>query len=132
LYRAGRAFAERAITLPISDPDRVVALAGQADVRSPLGRRRTCLLGRGRLGRDPATGHLALCLRGSALPGVRRQLAATHGGSLWRRESWKGATSDEVVPADRTKVYSTAARRSGAGRRFRELEAKGSRALEKS
>ena len=130
MYRAVGLLAERdGITLPISDPDRVVALAGQADVRvaSRAGDARV-YLGNEDVSveiRRPAISLYASAV--SALPGVRRQLAATQrrlalagGGVLEGRD-----IGTKVVPETRTKFYLDARAEVRAGRRFRELEAKG-------
>ena len=130
MYRAVGLLAERdGITLPISDPERVAELARRADVRvggQPGDARVT-------LGNEDVTAEIrrpAISLYASAvsaLPAVRRQLAAIQrrlalagGGVLEGRD-----IGTKVVPETRAKFFLDARPDVRAGRRFRELAAKG-------
>jgi cytidylate kinase len=130
MYRAVGLLAERSgVALPIADADRVVALAAAADVRvtGSSGDARTYLDGEDVSFeiRRPAISLYASAV--SAIPGVRRQLAAFQrrlalegGGVLEGRD-----IGTKVVPETPAKFFLDANLEVRARRRHLELEAKG-------
>jgi cytidylate kinase len=130
MYRTIGLLAERSgVTLPIADPDRVVALAARADVRvtGTAGDARTYLDGEDVSAeiRRPSISLYASAV--SAIPGVRRQLASfqrrlalSGGGVLEGRD-----IGTKVVPETPAKFFLDASLEVRARRRHLELEAKG-------
>lgn len=130
MYRAVGLLAERSgVTLPIADPDRVVALASAADVlvTETGGDARTVLDGEDVSGeiRRPSISLYASAV--SAIPGVRRLLASfqrrmalSGGGVLEGRD-----IGTKVVPETPAKFFLDASLEVRARRRHLELEAKG-------
>jgi cytidylate kinase len=130
MYRAVGLLTERSgVTLPIADPDRVVALASGADVRvtGTAGDARTYLDGEDVSAeiRRPSISLYASAV--SAIPGVRRQLASfqrrlalSGGGVLEGRD-----IGTKVVPETPAKFFLDASLEVRARRRNLELDAKG-------
>ncbi len=130
MYRAVGLLTERSgVTLPIADPDRVVALASGADVRvtGMAGDARTYLDGEDVSAeiRRPSISLYASAV--SAIPGVRRQLASfqrrlalSGGGVLEGRD-----IGTKVVPETPAKFFLDASLEVRARRRNLELDAKG-------
>lgn len=130
MYRAVGLAARRAgVSLPISDPDAVTAIADRATVRvtGSAGDTRTFLDGEDVSAeiRTPEISRYASAV--SAVSGVRRRLAAMQreaalagGGVLEGRD-----IGTRIVPETPHKFFLTARPEERARRRFRELEAKG-------
>lgn len=130
MYRAvGLAAREKGITLPITDPRAVVAIADTSHimVTGSAGDGRTFLDGRdvSREIRAPEVSLYASAV--SAIPGVRRRLAGmqrelalTGGGVLEGRD-----IGTKVVPETKHKFFLTARPEVRARRRFAELQARG-------
>ncbi len=130
MYRAVGLLAERnGLTLPISDPDSVAALAAAADIRVAgyAGDQRT-FLGDEDVSAEIRRPEISLFASAvSALPAVRRQLAAfqrrlalSGGGVLEGRD-----IGTRVVPETRAKFFLDASPEVRARRRFQELAARG-------
>jgi len=130
MYRAVGLAARRAgLKLPVSDSAGVVDLAGRSDIRVTAGPggTRTLLDGEdvSKEIRTPEISRYASAV--SAIPGVRRRLAAlqrqlalSEGGVLEGRD-----IGTKIVPETPYKFFLTARPDVRAGRRFKELQAKG-------